>query len=80
MPQEITELRLVCSELKQYAPTDLYAQLMAAVDAVEGAARANTQIFRGSHPVGFGVDKAQKALACDKAMVLLKAIKAGKGW
>jgi hypothetical protein len=80
MTREITELRLICGELKEYAPPELYDQLMAAVDAVEEATRANTPIFRGSHRVGYGVKKAQKDLACDKAMVILKAIKAGKGW
>lgn len=82
---EIARLRVVCGELAASCSAAVEASrllddLRQAIDAVEAAAKATVPIRSGSVPIGYGLDKHRKAVACDTAIAILKQIKAEKGW
>lgn len=75
--KELKELRELCSQLKDHP---LYEKLMDAVCRIETATVADTKVFRGNVPVGYGIKKAEKVIACDSAIAIIKQIKAMKAW
>jgi hypothetical protein len=78
LAETIARLREVCSEID--APPELLARLQDAICEVEEASRAKVPITNHGKRVGFGIGQAEKAVACDAAISLLRQIKAVKGW
>jgi hypothetical protein len=82
MQGELNDLREVCTQLREYAPKALSEKLDAAmVVALGKSLEATKPIFKtGVDPIGFGVRKAEKAIACDHAIAIIRQIKALKAW
>lgn len=74
------DLRAACEALEPHAPKELFDALQAAVLDVEEASRATKHIVKGGTSVGFGVSKADKAIACDNVVSIVRQIKALKSW
>jgi stage III sporulation protein SpoIIIAA len=62
------------------ANADLLNQLQEAVNKLEEEMKASIRVNRGGHRVGFGVSKAQRGIAADAVISIVRAIKALKGW
>jgi hypothetical protein len=78
---ELNELNRVLGDLKQaMGDHALIDQALDAVGRIRSSASANVPISRGSRRVGFGIDKVQKAIACDQAISIIKQIKSLKAW
>lgn len=80
MSEQFDELRRIADRLAADAPSGLITELRAAIQAAEDATRATRPIGRGATRVGYGVGKAQKAIACDQLIAIARQIKAIKGW
>ena len=80
MKVEFAKLREIAITVASYAPEHLTDPLWAAIDELEKASKATKSIYRGSYKVGYGVDKAKKAIACDNAIAIIRQIKALKAW
>jgi hypothetical protein len=81
MQGELYDLRELCTELREYAPKGLSDKLDAALTALGKSLEATKPIYRSSvKPIGFGVAKAEKAIACDHAIAIIRQIKALKAW
>lgn len=59
---------------------DLYDMLIGAITEVRISMLANIPISKNGHRVGFGLDKAKKAIAVDNAISILRQIKSLSGW
>jgi hypothetical protein len=77
---KITQLWEVVDKLQEICPNELHNQLVGAINDLIDSCEAKSAVKRGTSIVGFGVDKAQKAIECDKAIAILKQIKAIKAW
>ncbi len=62
------------------ANSELLAQLQAAVNELEARMVTNIQIHKGIHEAGWGVSKAQRGIAADAVISIVRAIKGLKGW
>lgn len=80
MAVEFAKLREIVQPIADHAPKALTDLLWIALDDLERAAKATEALYRGSHMVGYGVDKAKKAIACDNAIAIIKQIRALKAW
>lgn len=82
MQGELQALRELLPKIREHIPAELAAQLISAVAAVGKSLEAIQPIHRGSavEPIGFGVRKVEKAIACDTAIAILRQIKALKAW
>lgn len=67
-------------QLDGKAPADLMSKLWAAIEDAKRASEAKVAISRGSHRVGYGVSKEDKAIACDAIMSIVRQIKSSKAW
>lgn len=76
MKVEFEKLRALCTQLREYAPSELANQLDAAFLELEEATRAKLKLNKGTFEVGFGVNKAKKAIACENIITLARQIKA----
>jgi len=77
---EFDKLRDICEQLRKYTPSELHIQLEVALGDLRAAARAVVPISRAGGHVGYGIDKTQKAIACDTAIAIIRQIKALKAW
>lgn len=59
---------------------DLLIQLEDTVLNLKSKMKASTEIFRGERKIGFGVSKAQRGIAADAVISVVRAIKSLKGW
>lgn len=66
--------------LKELVPDELYTQLQASMTRVDQACVPTIPIRRGYTPVGVGLSKIQKAIACDQMTSIIKQIKSLKAW
>jgi hypothetical protein len=81
MQSELQDLRELCTKLREYAPKALSDRLDAALAALGTSLEARYPIHRnGVEPIGFGVGKVEKAIACDHMIAILRQIKALKAW
>jgi hypothetical protein len=81
MQGELHDLRELCTKLREYAPKALSDKLDAALTALGKSLEARHPIHKhGAEPIGFGVDKVEKAIACDHAIAIIRQIKALKAW
>lgn len=78
--EQLKNLRNVATSLRGQCPEELYQALCQALDSLELACRATKQLFRGTHPVGFGVGSMEKAIACDNLISIARQIKGVKAW
>lgn len=78
--EQLKNLRDIAVSLKGQCPEELYQALCRALDDLESACWTTTRLFRGAHPVGFGVDSLKKAIACDNVISIAKQIKGIKAW
>ncbi len=60
--------------------TDLLVQLEDTVLNLRSKMEASTPIFKNEQQIGFGVSKAQRGIAADAVISVVKAIKTLKGW
>lgn len=60
--------------------TVLFSQLMDSVSTLEIKMMASIPISRNGRQVGFGVSKAQRGIAADAVISVVRAIKSLKGW
>ena len=77
---DLKPLRDAVAALRGNAPSDLLADLSWAVAELELAVKAVVPIARGGRQLGYGVDKAKKAIACDLVISIVREIKKVKGW
>ena len=80
MKTQIEELRSTADTLKDQCDVDLWVRLHAAIDRVEEAAKATIPITKAGRTVGYGINKAEKAIACDHLISVVKQIKALRAW
>lgn len=62
------------------ANPELLEQLEAAVSELADKMKATTPIMRGGVRYGWGVNKAQRGIAADTVISIVRAIKTLKGW
>lgn len=60
--------------------SELLDQLKEAVVELEDRMKTSITIYKYDVPSGFGVSKAQKSIAADSVISIVRAIKALKGW
>lgn len=77
---EFNKLQDICEQLHKHTPGELHVQLEVALGDLRAAARAVVPINRAGGRVGYGIDKTQKAIACDTAIAIIRQIKALKAW
>jgi hypothetical protein len=78
--KERDELWEIIYSLKETIPHELYLQLNNSMTRVDQACVPSVQIRRNGDPVGKGLSKSEKAIACDQMSAVIKQIKALKGW
>lgn len=78
--EQLKNLRDTAASLRGQCPEELYQALCRALDDLESACWATNRLFRGTHPVGYGVDSMKKAVACDNIISIVKQIKGIKAW
>ena len=66
--------------LEPHAPPELMRDLRTAVEEARVASTTRIPISKGSTRVGYGVSKADKAIACDNVVAIIRQIKAAKAW
>jgi hypothetical protein len=67
-------------QLRECVPSELSNQLEAAFTDLQAATRANLPITKTGMRIGYGINKANKAIACDTAIAIIRQIKALKAW
>jgi hypothetical protein len=78
--KERKELWDIIHSLKNSVPDELYTALNESMARVDRACVPDVPINRAGCPIGFGLNKSQKAIACDQMSAIIKQIKALKGW
>ena len=66
--------------LEPYTPPELMGKLREAIEEARAESATRKQIARGGTMVGYVVDKASKAIACDAIIAIVKQIKSAKAW
>ncbi len=66
--------------LESNAPPALLRELRQAVAEAVEASKANVHIIKAGTRVGYAVNKADKAIACDNIMAIVRQIKTSKAW
>lgn len=60
---------------------DLLKQLREAIEILEEKMKANIPITKGTtYVVGYGINKAQRGIAADAVISIVRAIKSLRGW
>jgi len=77
---ELAQLRAAIEPLLDVASDDLKQRAVEALNALEAACKATVPVRRGGCKVGYGLDKAQKAIACDTMIAIVRQIKAERAW
>ena len=77
---KLERVEQLCNELIGENKGGLAEQLHNALDALRAASKAKKVIHRGQHPIGFGLDKAEKAIAVDTVIAILRQIKSFPSW
>jgi hypothetical protein len=67
-------------DLRSVIPHEMYTSLRSAMVKVDQACIPNVPISRAGSRVGMGLNKAQKNIACDNIISIVKQIKALKAW
>lgn len=80
LANEIAQLHKAIAPLLDTASEELRQQAFDALNALDAACKATLTIRRGGCKVGYGLDKAQKAIACDTVIAIVKQIKAERAW
>ena len=78
--RERAELREIISSLKGLIPDDLYTKLSESMYRVNEVCDPSVVITKCGYPIGKGLNKSQKAIACDQMSAIIKQIKSLKAW
>lgn len=74
------KLEQAVTALEPHTSPEWLANLRASIAEAKQASIANVPISRGGSRVGYAVSKADKAIACDNVMAIVKQIKATRAW
>jgi hypothetical protein len=77
---KLERIEQLCNDIIGDNTGGIAEELRTALDALRGACKANKQITRGTMKIGFGIDKAEKAIACDTVIAILRQIKSLPSW
>lgn len=80
LAMELSQLRDAIAPLLDGTSDELKRRALDALNALDAACKAKLAIRRGGTKCGYGIDKAQKAIACDTVIAIVKQIKAEKAW
>jgi hypothetical protein len=75
--KELNELATLIGQLGDH---ELRPQLAEAYSRLRGATQAGERIKKGPNHVGYGVSAAEKNVACDLMIALVREIKKQKAW
>lgn len=70
----------IYTEKNYPADADLINQLRDAVERLAEESQATKPIYRNTTIAGYGIDKAQRGIAADSVISIVKAIKSQGGW
>ena len=80
LAKELAQLRAAIEPLLDGTSDELKQRAVEALNALEAKCKATLPIRRGGCKVGYGLDKVQKAIACDTVIAIVKQIKAERAW